>query len=178
LPCFETNFRISEDHFKMRHLDFVYFLYLNIIFVVSFGETIFKSNKIVELSTGKIEGYQYRSKSGLLAYVFQGIPYAEAPVGDLRFAKTVPMKPWHHEKGSVLQCKSYQKSCPQNISLSIHPNQSEDCLFLNVFADVKCMDDKSSTVWFSRSAIFRCKYTLLLSRVEHKSITYQQHHAK
>lgn len=102
---------------------------------------------IIELSIGKIEGYRYKTKSGLQAYVFQGIPYAESPVGSLRFAKTLAKRSFD-DKNFILQCNEYRPSCPQNISLSIHKRQREDCLFVNVFADIDCIDSREKKVHF------------------------------
>jgi carboxylesterase type B len=78
--------------------------------------------------------------------VYRGIPYAEAPVGDLRFAPPVRKKPW---KGT-LQALSFGSICPQ---ASPHggfygnefyddpdypvPEMSEDCLYLNIWTPKK-----------------------------------------
>lgn len=43
---------------------------------------------IVETKAGKIEGYQ---RHGL--YIFKGIPYAAAPVGDRRWLPPQPVEP-------------------------------------------------------------------------------------
>nr|XP_002730994.1 PREDICTED: carboxylesterase 3B-like [Saccoglossus kowalevskii] len=64
-------------------------------------------------------------------HVFKGIPYAEPPVGDLRFAPPKPKTPWQGEYDAA----DYGASCPQ-ITMEIVPPeklQDEDCLFLNVF---------------------------------------------
>jgi para-nitrobenzyl esterase len=62
---------------------------------------------------------------------FLGIPYAEAPVGDLRFAPPVPVANWD----GVRDATAFGPSCPQNPGGLAAPGpQSEDCLLLNVFA--------------------------------------------
>ena len=62
---------------------------------------------------------------------FLGIPYAEAPIGDLRFAPPVPAATWE----GVRETTAFGPSCPQNPGgLSAPGPQSEDCLSLNVFA--------------------------------------------
>ncbi|RWS11257.1 acetylcholinesterase-like protein [Dinothrombium tinctorium] len=48
---------------------------------------------IVETATGKVEGVK-RKVFGSDLNIFIGIPYAEPPIGDLRFKRTVPVKPW------------------------------------------------------------------------------------
>ena len=65
--------------------------------------------------------------------VFRGIPYAEQPVGDLRWQPTVPVKHWT----SPLMATQDAPGCPQDCELPPHtcpPTTSEGCLFLNVFA--------------------------------------------
>jgi len=63
---------------------------------------------------------------------FLGIPYAEPPVGDLRFEKLQPVKPWKgilkaHTFGPVFP-QSYDKTEPSSLYL-----QDEDCLTLNIW---------------------------------------------
>jgi len=65
--------------------------------------------------------------------VFRGIPYAEQPVGDLRWQPTVPVKRW----SSPLMATQDAPGCPQDCELPPHtcpPTTSEACLFLNIFA--------------------------------------------
>jgi para-nitrobenzyl esterase len=65
--------------------------------------------------------------------VFRGVPYAEQPVGGLRWQPTVPVKGWT----SPLQATQDAPGCPQACALPPHtcpPTTSEACLFLNIFA--------------------------------------------
>jgi para-nitrobenzyl esterase len=67
---------------------------------------------------------------------FLGIPYAEAPVGSLRFRPPVPAAPWDGERDATVAARV----CPQNPSLldalvGTEPEPwDEDCLYLNVWA--------------------------------------------
>lgn len=86
---------------------------------------------IVETYYGKIRG-EY--KDGL--YVFKGVPYAKAPIGELRWLPPEPPEPW---KG-IREAKSFGPVCPQiktNLDLLegfiIDEPQSEDCLYLNIW---------------------------------------------
>ena len=76
---------------------------------------------LVKIDTGWVSG------SGAGVRVYKGIPYAAAPVGQLRWKPPQPAKPW---KG-ILVAKSFPANCPQ---MPIVPGpQSEDCLGLNVW---------------------------------------------
>lgn len=62
-------------------------------------------------------------------YAFKGIPYAEAPVGSLRFRNPVPHPGW----SDVLDARKHGSSCVQPGTL-LGYSGSEDCLFLNVYS--------------------------------------------
>jgi para-nitrobenzyl esterase len=64
---------------------------------------------------------------------FRGIPYAAAPVGDLRWRP-----PQEHERWSgVRDATSFGPHCPQVATPYGTPSTTEDCLFLNVFTPAK-----------------------------------------
>lgn len=62
-----------------------------------------------------------------------GIPYAKAPVGNLRFQKPMPPDTWD----GVREATSFSPKCPQ-LSIPVNADnglaQSEDCLYLNIWA--------------------------------------------
>ena len=78
--------------------------------------------------------------------VFRGIPYAKAPVGDLRWREPVEADKWdgvrecrefgcaaiqaEHAKGSFYEVEFYEGGV----------DMSEDCLYLNVWADLEKKD--------------------------------------
>ena len=82
----------------------------------------------------RVIGFEHEHNS----YAWQGIPYAEPPVGALRWRAPVPAVPWQ----GVLEALSPGYSCiqPPNITAGKNaPEQenvvgSEDCLTLNVFS--------------------------------------------
>ncbi|CAM4560825.1 unnamed protein product, partial [Lepidochelys kempii] len=91
---------------------------------------------VVLTTSGPIRGKRLPAGSGTVT-AFLGIPYAEPPVGALRFQKPLPHRPWSH----VLQATGFGKACHQP-PLTSYPDaeiffvsmpQSEDCLFLNVW---------------------------------------------
>lgn len=61
---------------------------------------------------------------------FLGIPYAQPPVGDLRFAAPVPASSIPHN--TVYNATNWAPFCVQD-QLAAGIPQSEDCLYLNVF---------------------------------------------
>ena len=68
-------------------------------------------------------------------HVFRGIPYAEPPVGPLRWRPPRPMKRWE----GLLNASSYGNSCVNHCTNSDMTDFSskggdEDCLYLNVYA--------------------------------------------
>ncbi|CAI5767886.1 cholinesterase-like [Podarcis lilfordi] len=91
---------------------------------------------VVVTSSGSVQGKHLSSGFGNVT-AFLGIPYAEPPVGKLRFQKPVPHQPW----SKVLEATNFSNSCPQ-IVISGTPDAetwaantplSEDCLYLNVW---------------------------------------------
>jgi len=66
--------------------------------------------------------------------VFKKVPFANPPVGDLRFRKPVHHGPWNGK----LDTTRFGPSCIQPLDPHAVPylpslNQSEDCLFLNIY---------------------------------------------
>jgi len=59
--------------------------------------------------------------------VYKGIPFAAPPVGDLRWKPPQPVEPWD----GVLDCTEFAPIAPQITSSEVE--QSEDCLYLNVY---------------------------------------------
>ena len=94
----------------------------------------------VRLPEGDVVGV----RQGALA-VYKGIPYAEAPIGDMRFQPPVPSGPWQHP----LDASRFGASCPQDLSgigwaLGEEANVfSEDCLSVNVWGPAQADGEKS-----------------------------------
>lgn len=62
--------------------------------------------------------------------VFKGIPYAQPPVGDLRWREPMPVRPWQ----GVRDTKEFGAMCAQRPAfVPATVTSSEDCLFLNVW---------------------------------------------
>lgn len=79
--------------------------------------------------------------------IFAGVPYAEPPIGPFRFSPPRSPRSWRNVKDA----HTFASVCPQvlpNLRLEVKParheylerllpylrNQSEDCLYLNIYA--------------------------------------------
>ena len=98
---------------------------------------------MINAPTGDISGILMSTKYGRNIHAYKGIPYAEPPIGDLRFKKTRPLKEsvW---KG-VFDGRHKSGKCVQPSGVPFYPIfGDEDCLHLNVF--VPEMDQKDVEV--------------------------------
>lgn len=102
--------------------------------------------KPVSVEGGKITGVEGEAEG---ITIFKGIPYAAPPVGELRWKKPQPVKPWKgvracdkfgpaslqgdHTPGTFYWKEFYQDGDPE---------RSEDCLYLNVWTPAKSSKDK------------------------------------
>ncbi|VDO35227.1 unnamed protein product [Haemonchus placei] len=64
---------------------------------------------LVKTSSGPVRGRQYLLHDGRAVDMYMGIPYAEPPVGNLRYKKPQPVKPWTE----VLCCTHFGPRSPQ-----------------------------------------------------------------
>lgn len=83
---------------------------------------------LVDTKSGAVRG----AREGAL-WAFRGIPFAEAPIGDLRFQPPVPKEPWQ----GALDCtrdgmRPLQTPAPWATDAATHA-YGEDCLNLNVW---------------------------------------------
>jgi para-nitrobenzyl esterase len=102
---------------------------------------------VVETSSGRIWG---RLRNG--THVFQGIPYAAAPVGSRRFMPPVPPEPWTGVREMLAYgARAYQPFRPMipeiGDALTGTGPMSEDCLRLNVWTPVTGQGNRPVMVW-------------------------------
>jgi len=88
-----------------------------------------QSGPTVEVNGGTIRG-AWTANGGA---VFKGVPYAQPPVGDLRWREPLPVRQWT----GVRDATRFGAICPQQPSATVPSAaeiSSEDCLFLNVWS--------------------------------------------
>ena len=85
----------------------------------------FAADPSVNVTGGQIKGAALE-KGGA---VFKGIPFAQPPVGDLRWREPQPVKAWTGARDAT----AFGAPCAQNSGGRPMQNSSEDCLFLNVW---------------------------------------------
>src|SRR5262249_21761192 len=104
---------------------------------------------VVRTRAGEVRGAQ---ENGVA--VFRGIPYAAAPVGELRFAAPQAVAPW---KG-VRDARQDGPIAPQGRSRLAHimgdfeGPQSEDCLSLNIWTPAPDGAKRPVVVWIHGGA--------------------------
>lgn len=71
---------------------------------------------------------------------FKGIPYAAPPIGELRWRKPEPVKPWE----GIRKAEDWGPRCMQGNRLGdidpLNKRMDEDCLYLNVWTPAKSSD--------------------------------------
>lgn len=116
-------------------------LFLIIIFLISFNSSEnYKHDKVDhdlnfedELLVDTVYGKVLGKREGEVN-VFLGIPFAEPPLGRLRFRPPRPKRPWYP---SIYQAIEFAPECLQSNLFAQHDEDSrpkdEDCLYLNIW---------------------------------------------
>ncbi|MHA1624573.1 MAG: carboxylesterase/lipase family protein [Promethearchaeota archaeon] len=102
-----------------------------------------EKTRIIETKIGKVQGIIEKNTE-----IFRGIPYAEKPVGELRFKHPSPPKKWD----GILQADDFGPNAPQPSSSAkwlFGPDREyneEECLTLNIWTPKT--DDQKRPVMF------------------------------
>lgn len=107
--------------------------------------TTLTAQEFIQIQAGKISGV--RTTDGAIA-AYKGIPFAAAPVGELRWKAPQPVQAWEgvlactHLGPSPMQGKPVPFSMWSKEFLIPDEPISEDCLYLNVWTGAKANTDK------------------------------------
>ncbi|XP_070393445.1 cholinesterase-like isoform X2 [Dermacentor albipictus] len=96
------------------------------------------ADPVVVTENGSIQGTRLTMFNGTsVVDAYLGIPYAAPPVGELRFKKSIPPIPWEpytlQAKKKSPACMQFAPANPLPPWVSTESEQSEDCLYLNVW---------------------------------------------
>lgn len=87
---------------------------------------------VINISNGPISGDERDD-----FYAYRGIPYAQAPVGELRLA---PPKPNLDTWSETREFKEFGCNCASYSHIGYKYGGNEDCLFLNVYVPKMAVD--------------------------------------
>jgi para-nitrobenzyl esterase len=102
--------------------------------ILLFACSCISAQVVVQTHSGKLQGTE---KNGVAS--FKGVPFAQSPIGDLRFKPPLPPKSW----SGIRKADAFSAGCMQHKDISRRPwveqymlqgPTSEDCLYLNVWA--------------------------------------------
>ncbi|XP_051164616.1 juvenile hormone esterase-like [Leptopilina boulardi] len=96
------------------------------LFILSF-DIKSRAESVVNISEGLLKGTIITSRNGRNFSAFIGVPYAEPPIGVLRFKSPEPVKKW----SETYVANKEGNACPQPVKGKV--DGKEDCLYLNVF---------------------------------------------
>ncbi|XP_064651315.1 liver carboxylesterase 1-like [Lineus longissimus] len=126
------------------------------LMMLLFGQAESDNGPQVQTQSGRVRGMtdevHFLGKDYNVSF-YVGIPFAEAPVGALRFRKPLPKTNW----SGVLNATEFGPSCMQAMTKTRleklpNANVSEDCLSLNVYApsgsSAVTAKRKAVMVWF------------------------------
>lgn len=113
------------------------------------GCTAKENNPILTIEGGQVQGVKADIEG---VYVYRGIPYAAAPIGDLRWKAPQPVTPWEgvfiaDEFGHPsYQAVHYPGNYFTEWGYGEEKQCSEDCLYLNVWTKYPGQVDKKAAV--------------------------------
>ncbi|XP_004774475.1 cholinesterase [Mustela lutreola] len=155
-PCKLYHLCCSESEIKMqskRTIISIRFLLRFLLFWVLIGKSHTEEDIIITTKNGKVRGINLPVLGGTVT-AFLGIPYAQPPLGRLRFKKPQFLTKW----SDTWNATKYANSCYQNTDQSFpgfpgsemwNPNTdlSEDCLYLNVWVPTPKPKNTTVMIW-------------------------------
>jgi len=113
------------------------------VIAASIATIAMAASPLVKIDSGTLEGTLNTDQS---VRIFRGVPFAAAPIGDLRWKAPQPVTPW---KG-VRKAVEWGNYCAQNTLFPDIVNRdsaSEDCLYLHVWAPTELPKGKKAAVF-------------------------------
>jgi len=104
---------------------------LPLIAILATSTTAWAQIPVANTESGVLTGI---SEAGLAIY--KGVPFASAPIGDLRWRPPLPVAPWTGQRNA----DAFAPACMQEgVSMpgETQPTASEDCLYLNIWTPVR-----------------------------------------
>ena len=142
---------------------------VSIVFVAlwSIGVTWAIDPLVITTEKGQVRGKTIKTPSQNSVDVWYGIPYAQPPIGDLRFRHPIPIHSWQ----GIKDTKELPNSCVQIIDeffgdfegatmWNTNTEQSEDCLYLNVIVPKPRPKDAAVIVWIYGGGFYSGTSTL------------------
>ncbi|XP_023240592.1 acetylcholinesterase-like [Centruroides sculpturatus] len=125
------------------------------------------AQRVIETALGKIEGKTISTPQGKKIDVFYGIPYAQPPIGNLRFRYPVPISPWN----GTLKADVKPHSCWQTLDTvfgkfegsdmwNANTDMNEDCLKLNIWIPHPYPTSSAVLVWIYGGGFYSGTSTL------------------
>ena len=119
-------------------------------YFVRFDPTAPPLGEVVETAYGKVRGAFADGTQDGAVLAYKGIPFAAPPVGDLRWKPPAPPTPWEGERDATEFGASCHQAPAADEGFYAQPEltESEDCLFLNIWAPADRVDAGSPVmVW-------------------------------
>ncbi|XP_069776089.1 acetylcholinesterase isoform X2 [Narcine bancroftii] len=124
------------------------------------------SELLVNTKSGKVMGIRIPVLSSHITG-FLGIPFAEPPIGNMRFRRSEPKKPW----SGVWNASTLPNNCQQYVDQQFpgfpgsemwNPNRemSEDCLYLNIWVPSPRPKSATVMVWIYGGGFYSGSSTL------------------
>ena len=153
--CWVEEFEEKDTDTMIRRsvMQLLVFLCLALIGSVACGSSDIAERsperKIVTVGGGRIEGIPSgRDKD---VFVYRGVPFAEPPVGTLRWRPPVPAAPWEGVRDGGLAAPACMQRRLEGGDDSFYDTgvreMSEDCLYLNVWSAAGSGDSVPVMVW-------------------------------
>lgn len=110
------------------------------------------SGPIRQTKYGKVEGQLYQGRDGTTAEMYLGVPFAKAPLGQLRFRPPLEPDAWNETliaNEMPNRCIQFWYEIPNSRTTGsdILQPQSEDCLYLNIFIPYQSNKTNPVMVW-------------------------------